>query len=545
MKYASVCSGVEAASLAWEPLGWRPLWFSEIEKFPSAVLAERWPDVPNLGDMTAIEPGEAVREYGRPDVLVGGTPCQAFSAAGLRRGLDDPRGSLMLVFLRLARDLGAPWLVWENVPGVLSNNGGRDFGTFLGALGQLGFRWAYRVLDAQYAGLAQRRKRVFVVGRFGEGPHPGSVLFERASLRGDPAPRREAGAGVARCLRSQSQSSHREDSDNYVTHTLCGEGFDAGEDGTGRGTPLTVAYQCHGNNVGPMGTLREGDGGVTSGVPFVASVALRGRDGGATAEVLEDGTAHALRASSGGGDKAHVLTVLPFDTTQITHPENRSNPSPGDPSPTLAKQGHPQQDPIHSEDCALPLQTDGCASAVMEPMAFDWTQGGSKEMDRPPSMTLSEQSPTLSAVKTPAVLAPTLLKRHSSSVGTTQDALTLAGIAASGTVRRLMPVECERLQGMPDGHTDVTYRGKPASDGPRYKAIGNSMAVPIMEWIGKRIELVQLAHNSRLRTTARWSSSDEGRSCRSSEREAFVTDGPQSAERPCPRCSALVVSDAK
>jgi DNA (cytosine-5)-methyltransferase 1 len=196
MRYLSVCSGVEAASVAWHDLGWTPVGFSEIEPFPSAVLAHRFPSVKNYGDMTKYK--EWPIEPGTVDVLVGGTPCQSFSVAGLRKGLDDPRGNLMLVYLGLAEHLRVPWLVWENVPGVLSSNGGRDFGTFLGALGELGYRWSFRVLDAQYFGVPQRRRRVFVVAHLGDGEHPAKVLFEPESLRGDIAKGGKARQGSAR-----------------------------------------------------------------------------------------------------------------------------------------------------------------------------------------------------------------------------------------------------------------------------------------------------------------------------------------------------------
>jgi DNA (cytosine-5)-methyltransferase 1 len=197
MKYGSVCSGVEAATAAWHPLGWEPQWFSEIEKFPSAVLAHHYPDVPNLGDMTKFKEWPIDRSI---DLLVGGTPCQSFSVAGLRKGLDDPRGNLMLTYLAIAAQYQPKWLVWENVPGVLSSQRGRDFGTFLGALGKLGYGFAYRVLDAQYFGVAQRRKRVFVVGYLGDWRRAAAVLFERESMSGHPAPSREAGQKAADTL---------------------------------------------------------------------------------------------------------------------------------------------------------------------------------------------------------------------------------------------------------------------------------------------------------------------------------------------------------
>lgn len=181
MRFLSVCSGIEAASVAWNPLGWKAVAFSEIEPFPCAVLAHHYPDTPNWGDMTKFQewPDEPI------DLLCGGTPCQSFSVAGLRKGLDDPRGNLMLTFGAIAAKYRPKWLVWENVPGVLSSNGGRDFGTFLGMLGQLGYGFAYRVLDAQYFGVPQRRRRVFVVGCLGDWRTAAAVLFEQESFKGD------------------------------------------------------------------------------------------------------------------------------------------------------------------------------------------------------------------------------------------------------------------------------------------------------------------------------------------------------------------------
>jgi DNA-cytosine methyltransferase len=206
MRYLSVCSGIEAASVAWHHLGWKPAAFSEIDPFPSAVLAHRFPDVPNLGDMSKFKEWthEGLQGPGSIDLLVGGTPCQSFSVAGLRKGLEDPRGNLMLTYLGIADHLKPKWIVWENVPGVLSSNQGRDFGTFLGALGQLGYQYAYRVLDAQWVrthslprAVPQRRRRVFVVGYLGEVNRAAEVLFKLESLRGDPPARRKTGEGFA------------------------------------------------------------------------------------------------------------------------------------------------------------------------------------------------------------------------------------------------------------------------------------------------------------------------------------------------------------
>ena len=196
MRYASVCSGVEAASLAWMPLGWEPIWFSEIEPFPCEVLKQRFPGVQNLGDMTKII-GEKYR--GTVDLLVGGTPCQSFSIAGKGEGLRGVSG-LALTYCELLAAMRPRWFVWENVPGVFSTNGGEDFKAFLRAIDEIGYSCAWRVLDAQYVrvdgyprAVPQRRRRVFVVGYLGEWRYPASVLFEQGCLHRDSPPRRETG----------------------------------------------------------------------------------------------------------------------------------------------------------------------------------------------------------------------------------------------------------------------------------------------------------------------------------------------------------------
>jgi DNA (cytosine-5)-methyltransferase 1 len=284
VRYLSVCSGIEAASVAWPD--WQPVAFSEIEPFPCAVLRHHYPTVPNWGDMEKFKewPDAAI------DVLVGGTPCQSFSVAGLRAGLADPRGNLALVYLAIAERYRPEWLVWENVPGVLSADGGRAFGAFLGGLAVLGYGFAYRVLDAQYAGLAQRRKRVFVVGHLGDWRRAAAVLFESASLRGDPAPSRETREGVANSLTRGADSSgkggyagrRREDdvniianplpghhprtdldNDTHVVHSLRAEGFDASEDGTGRGIPMIVGALSDGAHMG---------GGLTARTPIAGEL---------------------------------------------------------------------------------------------------------------------------------------------------------------------------------------------------------------------------------------------------------------------------------
>ena len=367
LRYGSVCSGVEAATVAWHPLGWEPQWFSEIEKFPSAVLAHHYPNTPNLGDMTAFKewPNDPI------DVLVGGTPCQSFSVAGLRKGLSDPRGNLMLTYLAIAAQYQPKWLVWENVPGVLSSNRGRDFGTFLGALAELGYGFAYRVLDAQYFGVAQRRKRVFVVGYLGDWKRATAVLFERESLSRHSAPSRQTREEVA--------------------------------------------------------------GTVTQGAPFSRT----GNDRVEAEAYVPDGPAKCL--TSGVGQR------YDFETENF-------------------------------------------------PIAFG-AQNSAQQGD-----SVSEHvTPTLDKSKTPAVathsVAGTMLSRNTSGGFSNSIDHAAAGYMAMQDmqVRRLTPTECERLQGFPDNYTQIPYRNKPAEscpDGPRYKAMGNSMAVPVMRWIGERINMV-------------------------------------------------------
>ena len=373
MKYGSVCSGIEAATAAWHPIGWTPAWFAEIE-------AHHYPQVPNHGDFTQLidNSPEGV------DVLVGGTPCQAFSVAGLRQGLADHRGGLTLEFLRLARALRPKWIVWENVPGVLSQDGGRAFGAFLGALGELGYGWAYRVLDAQYFGLAQRRKRVFVVGcAGGDFARAAAVLLEPEGVRRDSPPRREARQGPAGGAGGRAAVGG-----GGVAHTPRAGGFDAGEDGTGRGTPPVVTVDAVARPATIAPTL----------------YALMGEKMGMENQHINSGAGH------------FVPTLSPCLETQVgglRHPDTQAY----------------------------------CVNAM--PASLGKGLGHNKDDYCVPS--------------------------------------TLG-------VRRLTPTECERLQGFPDGHTLVPYRGKAAEDcpdGPRYKALGNSMAVPVMRWIGERIALAE------------------------------------------------------
>jgi DNA (cytosine-5)-methyltransferase 1 len=371
------------------------------------VLEHHYPDVPLHGDFTSITEDE----YGSIDLLVGGTPCQSFSIAGLRGGMDDDRGNLALEFIRLAHRTLPQWLVWENVPGVLSSNKGRDFGSFLGALAEIGYGFAYRVLDAQYFGVAQRRRRVFVVGYLGDWKRAAAVLFERESLSGNPAPSREEGEKASRnsgerLAVSSGQGWWREAGD--VAQTL------RAQESANKADTLYVPQPC--NEVAPA---------VTTGPPFsrtgnerveceaIVPVTARMRGFG---DYECDGTASALKARD--YKDATDLVAYPINTQLGLRGPDTSNSS---------REG----------------------------------LGIGKEGDP----------------------AYTLQAAHSHAV------------ASNLSVRRLTPTECERLQGFPDGFTQIPYRNKPAEkcpEGPRYKALGNSMAVPVMRWIGERIQQVEI-----------------------------------------------------
>jgi DNA (cytosine-5)-methyltransferase 1 len=492
VKTGSFCSGICAPEKAWESLGWEPLFFSEIDPFASALEFYRFPGVRNFGDMRAVrdalvygprvirrrmrkgKPWEETRDWLREmvrllrsiDLLVAGTPCQAFSVAGNRGSLCDDRGNLTLVFTELVHAIDPRIVVWENVPGVLSVKD-NAFGCFLaGLVGEgsplpcRGGTWpnagmvvgprrsaAWRVLDAQHFGVPQRRRRVFVVSfRTRDGVNPGAVLFEPESLPRDSAPGREAGARVAASLTRGADSGgkggyagrRREDDSNIVgflnangkaagsatqqdadagmlvTHSLRADGFDASEDGTGRGTPLVpVPILEAGKRCGTRNSARDGVGVGRVGDPMFT---------------LQSGAQHAV--------------------------------------------------------------------------AFDWQSGGdSRGLD--PKHTAQLQRGQVPAVASqtrfarngrgaPEGVCPTL---QGAGAGATSDMRPCVGSGMA--VRRLTPRECERLQGFPDGWTFVPYRGKPAADGPRYRAIGNSMAVPVLTWIGERIVKVEAAFAAR------------------------------------------------
>jgi DNA (cytosine-5)-methyltransferase 1 len=546
MRYFSCFSGIEAASVAWEPLGWTPVGFSEIDPFASAVLAHRFPNVRNYGDITKHHEWDIGR--GSVDVLVGGSPCQAFSVAGLRKGLDDPRGQLTLVYLQLAARLEPEWIVWENVPGVLSADGGRAFGAFLGGLAELGYGFAWRVLDARFFGVPQRRRRVFLVARrAGDWQRPGEVLLEPAGLCWNPAESGEARQEIARAASDGARASgivyggsDQRYSDTvtskwakqsggpagnetglFVAHpdvpdvmstldgqsggqSLCNQFVDSGCCIPGEVKPIAFGQGSFAQYVeGECSTLRAAGGDLGGGSenivvqPTAIQGNLIGRDQGGPQGVgcSDSGTMYTLTR----GD-VHGVAIPIQDGREIEKAQNGFGVGDaGDPAYTLDTTGaqsiafsQNQREEVRIlGDCAGALSGPGTHQATYVAQAADVRTG----------RLVGEISGTICAKGSGGwsnhMINPVLVPHAFYSTGGTHGLESGGGgnnkpaVATAMVVRRLLPVECERLQGFPDGWTDVPYRGKPAPDGPRYKALGNSMAVPCMAWIGRRIQFAK------------------------------------------------------
>jgi len=525
LRFGSICSGIEAASAAWEPLGWLPVWFAEIEPFPSAVLAHHYPDVPNLGDMTRLAARILAGEVEAPDILVGGTPCQSFSVAGLRKGLDDPRGQLTRSFVeiadaidtvRAAQGLPPAIILWENVPGVLSDNG-NAFGNFLGALAgedialdPSGGKWTnaglvlgparevcWRVLDAQYFGVAQRRRRVFVVaGSRTGGVRASQVLLVESGVRRDSPPSREAGQRPAGASVAGAASGGGER----------GAGRDGGVD-TGRSHwdgdfPHPTLNQS--NNIGGVGSsnqelFSQRGAYLVPQPPMVAQTIplLDASKGRTDARGSRDGSAigsdgdpmFTLRAGSSHGVAQTIAHVgVPDVAWCLQHRDAKgadSDTKPGHILPVAfdARQSNvllygDKTGPLDTAGSTIgvcvtgdklgPLDTDGSSIGVLQLIAFS-----SKDSGNDATMNVS----------------PTL--RSGGHTTSHANAGVMPAVAIGMSVRRLTPRECERLQGFPDDYTRIPWKKKPSSecpDGPRYKALGNSMAVPCMNWIGRKID---------------------------------------------------------
>ncbi len=372
MNYISVCSGIEAATVAWNKLGWNPLGFSEVDKFPSAVLQHHYPNVPNLGDMTNYKEWNINESV---DLIIGGTPCQSFSISGLRKGLEDPRGNLALTYIGLLDHFKPKYFIWENVPGVLSSNKGEDFSSFIRAIQEIGYGFAYRTLDAQYFGVPQRRKRVFVVGcSSGDWRSAAEILFESESLSRDTEESRQKGKDSTKETRGSSTTDNRWPA--RISNTL------------------DVAYH---DKLG-----------------------------------LED---------------QHINADCPKFV------------------PTVYES--------HPNDSRVTDMGETCTTVTAR-----WGTGGNN--------TPLIKEPILGGQHPNAAIgdgvAPTLTNAMGSGGG------HIPLVAPKSVIRRLTPVECERLQGFPCGYTEIPYNNRPHTpDGHRYKALGNSMAVPVIRWLGERI----------------------------------------------------------
>ena len=504
IRYVSVCAGIEAWTVASEGLGYQAVAYAEIDKFASAVLAHRFGSnlpgeapsqgaPPNVGDFTRLIEDEALRaSLGRVDLLVGGTPCQAFSFAGKRLSLADARGNLTLAFAvlmhELARSHGLRNAVWENVPGVLSTPD-NAFGCFLGALvghdapipAPRGRKWpdagmvvgpwarvAWRVLDAQYFGLAQRRERVLLVVDLGGGADPAAVLFEPQSLQGNSPPRREKGEGLAATVTASAGGCSGKDGiagrvvgeaygggnrsgaidvaatltakgqridfevETFITHTLRGEGFDASEDGTGRGTPLIpVALRGHSEYGDGLPCLRAEGGDAGGGSEALIAFDARQPDvliyGDMTGPLDTDGhsTAIAFSCKDHGADAGEDI------------------------APTLRAMGHGESHPNAGGQVAVAYDLRG--------------REGGAQFEGP---------------------------HDTANIRAANGGSSRSYVAETWAVRRLTPPECARLQGFPDDHSRIPWRGKPAEqcpDGPQYKTYGNSMATKKMRWLARRL----------------------------------------------------------
>lgn len=470
IRYISLFSGVEACSVAWYHMdNWLPQVFAEFDEFPSAVLKHQFPHVPNVGDVTKHD----WKQYkGQIELIVGGSPCQSFSVAGKRLGLDDPRGNLALHFLRIVEEIRPTWFLFENVVGLLSSDDGRDFAAFLREVENIGYGCAYRVLDAQYFGVPQRRRRVFVVGHIdGDWRRAGAVLFEPEGLSGNP-PSREAKKQEAATNAGSSVGSRGRYWDGRgIAQTITAKGFEQRMPDKGHFQGVVVPDVT--------GTLD-----TETNAKFTTQAAQAGfliptqhPD-----EVSPTVTAKwAKGADTVPGQKIDNGNMVPIGIDLFNQEETGDvhcalRTAQGHGAPAVMYENHGMDSRVKEVEVAptIPARagTGGNNLPIItqpsKDICFDHTFGQN-------AVVYEDVAPTLKAnglVPT----SPAVLPEHTELA-----------------VRRLTPLECERLQGFPDDWTKIPWKGKPIErcpDGPRFKAMGNSMAVPVMRWIGEGIEMV-------------------------------------------------------
>jgi DNA (cytosine-5)-methyltransferase 1 len=405
MRYATFCSGIEAPSVAWKPLGWEPVWFSEIDKFANTILSHHYPGIPNLGDMTKINIDEVKEKHGPIDLLFGGTPCTSFSSSGKRKGLDDESGRLAIQFFRLASKLRVQWVVWENVTGVFNANEGQDFATILNTIRESGYYGFWRTLDAQYFGVPQRRRRVFFVGYLGDWRPAAAVLFESKSMCRNPTPQRkkreEIAPDIAPCITANSRHFDRAGTENGLIPEITG---------------TLQARMSHGYSQQEV----ESD-----------QVLI---------EKMNPETAGTLMSRKGSGGIGQQQAET--DGHSIVHP-------------------------------TLQAQVSNTTMDGINPHSSRWVW----------SVTPQNSGRNYNAKK--ADVSQTVTTNVQPRPG--QGGMI---VQEKFRVRRLTPIECERLQGLPDDYTNVIYRKHPAKDNPRYRVIGRAVAVPVVRWFGERIDFI-------------------------------------------------------
>lgn len=555
MKYVSIFSGIEAATVAWHPLGWEPLAFSEIDPFPSTVLQHHYPDIPNLGDITKIDWSPYV---GAADIVVGGSPCQSFSVAGKREGLAGASG-LMFEYIRAVRELRPRWFVWENVPGAFTSERGEAYRQLLSEMDALGYGLAWRVLDAQFFGVAQRRERVFLVGSLGT-MRCAEVLFERESLSWNHQSSRQKRQALTEeaqervgeadhdsgCLNPGETQSRRVYPASGVYPTLStreksGQNQESvftqfGDDVAGtltsrydsspcvdRGANVVVderdkVFLCQTAQTGSNGKLVKQDD-VMNTLDRTNSTAVAALDFNPTDARLRyanDDVSQTLTARARtGGNQVPLVQVQPL----VFNPNAGITEKGGgfalseDVTPTLKTDHNPavafasnQRDEVRELEVAGALAAQPGIKQQTYICRADGQANAMTSVDMAPTLTShAKKDPPLIY---PAEDEPVTLQIHGGKPGGRKGALIHATLSTHNiqtpitggrekrglTVRRLTPRECERLQGFPDDYTDIPYRNKEhAPDGPRYKALGNSMAVPVMRWIGERIRTVEEA----------------------------------------------------